>query len=387
MSQPKKIVLVGGGSGGHLTPLVAVASAIKENDTNIVTCHIGQRGEDLQEVTKNSAIDESFAIHAGKFRRYHGESTLKRLLDVKTLFLNCRDVTRFVRGTFESYFLLRKMQPSSIFLKGGFVSVPVGYAARVLKIPYVTHDSDAIPGLANRMTASHATFNLTALPVSGYPYDKNKAIQVGIPLQKGFSRVSLDDKNKAKQLLDIPLDAPVLFVVGGGLGAQVINDAIIASSSELLTQFPELIIIHLSGKSLYKQTVSGYEAALLKEQIDRIRIIDFSTTLSTLSASADVVVTRAGATNIAEFALQAKPSIVIPAPHLTGGQQLHNAAILAKSQAAIVLHENNLKMLGATIIDLLNDTQKQTSLSDSFYKLAVANADQEIASLLIDLKR
>jgi UDP-N-acetylglucosamine:LPS N-acetylglucosamine transferase len=113
---PKRFVLVGGGSGGHLTPLVAVAEAIKKIDSSYIVCHIGQRGENLSEVTHHPAIDESYEIRAGKFRRYHGESRIKQLLDIKTLLLHTRDLFRFGRGTLESFFLLRRLKPSAIFL-------------------------------------------------------------------------------------------------------------------------------------------------------------------------------------------------------------------------------------------------------------------------------
>lgn len=384
----KRIMLVGGGSGGHLTPLVAVAEAIKSIDATSIVCHIGQRGENLAEVTKHPAIDEAYAISAGKFRRYHGESILRRIFDIRTILLNARDVFRFIRGTFESYFLLRRLQPTAIFLKGGFVSVPVGYAARVVKVPYVTHDSDAIPGLANRMTANHGVYNLTALPIDNYPYDAKKAIQVGIPLQKEFKFVTAEDMKQAREALAIPQDAQVLFSVGGGLGAKNINDALVAISNELLERYPRLIIIHLSGKALYNETVSGYKAVVSEKQMNRVKVIDFSTTLYQLSAASDIVITRAGATNVAEFAAQSKPCIVIPAPHLTGGQQLHNAKVINDAQAAIVLHEKDLsKNLMPSIERLLQNPEERKNISESLHKLAVTGADTAIAKMLVDLQK
>jgi UDP-N-acetylglucosamine--N-acetylmuramyl-(pentapeptide) pyrophosphoryl-undecaprenol N-acetylglucosamine transferase len=384
---PKRFVLVGGGSGGHLTPLVAVAEAIKKIDSSYIVCHIGQRGENLSEVTHHPAIDESYEIRAGKFRRYHGESRIKQLLDIKTLLLNTRDLFRFGRGTLESFFLLRRLKPSAIFLKGGFVSVPVGYAARVIKIPYMTHDSDAIPGLANRMTAKHAVYNLTALPVENYPYSPDKAVQVGIPLQKEFIKISTSGMQQARKKLDIPLDAQVVLCVGGGLGAKKINDAIVDRSSELLTSYPKLIILHLTGKSLYDETKKSYDRALSVSQLLRIRTIDFSTTLYQLSAASDVIITRAGATNIAEFAAQSKPCIVIPAPHLTGGQQLHNAEILKNAQAALVVQEDSLESLSSAIQTLLSDVQMRKNISESLNQLAVTGADNRIARLLVEIAK
>jgi len=381
----KTYVLVGGGSGGHLTPLVAVAEALKSLDDSASICHIGQRGENLSEVTQHKAIDESYEIRAGKFRRYHGESWLKQLLDVKTNLLNVRDVFRFIRGTFESYFLLKRLNPNAVFLKGGFVSVPVGYAARLLSIPYVTHDSDAIPGLANRMTAKHAVYNLTALPTKLYPYAEEKSRQVGIPTQKEFVKVTETLQAEARMTLEVPLDADILFSVGGGLGAQKINDAIVAGSRDLLKAHPKLIIIHLTGKSLYNETLAKYQNLLTEELMSRLIVIDFSTTLYQLSAAADIIITRAGATNIAEFAMQQKACIVVPAPHLTGGQQLHNAEVLQQTNAALIVQEDELDKLSTKITFLLDSKEERQKIAKSLNDLAVVDADKSIATLLEEM--
>jgi UDP-N-acetylglucosamine--N-acetylmuramyl-(pentapeptide) pyrophosphoryl-undecaprenol N-acetylglucosamine transferase len=385
--QIKRFVLVGGGSGGHLTPLVAIAEALKAIEPDCIICHVGQRGEDLSEVTRHPSIDESYEIRAGKFRRYHGESAFRQLVDIKTVLLNSRDIFRFIGGTFESYFLLRRLKPASVFLKGGFVSVPVGYAARALKIPYVTHDSDAIPGLANRMTASRAVYNLTALPTVNYPYEPQKALQVGIPLQKEFRKVSNNDKQHARKSLSIPADAQVLLGVGGGLGSKKINDAIVSCANELMQAYPQLIIVHITGKSLYDQTKKSYVLALSEDQLTSVKVIDFSTTLYRLSAAADIIITRGGATNIAEFAAQAKPCIVVPAPHLTGGQQLHNAQILEDAEAALIVQERDLDGLVVAIRALLDDSHERVRMSESLHKLAVSAADDKIARLLIDIQK
>jgi len=381
----KTYVLVGGGSGGHLTPLVAVAEALKSLDDSASICHIGQRGENLSEVTQHKAIDESYEIRAGKFRRYHGESWLKQLLDVKTNLLNVRDVFRFIRGTFESYFLLKRLNPNAVFLKGGFVSVPVGYAARLLSIPYVTHDSDAIPGLANRMTAKHAVYNLTALPTKLYPYAEEKSRQVGIPTQKEFVKVTETLQAEARMTLEVPLDADILLSVGGGLGAQKINDAIVAGSRDLLKAHPKLIIIHLTGKSLYNETLAKYQNLLTEELMSRLIVIDFSTTLYQLSAAADIIITRAGATNIAEFAMQQKACIVVPAPHLTGGQQLHNAEVLQQTNAALIVQEDELDKLSTKITFLLDSKEERQKIAKSLNDLAVVDADKSIATLLEEM--
>lgn len=186
----KTIVLTGGGSGGHITPLLAVAAELKRKDSGCKLVYIGQRGDGLGDIpAANPHIDEVYNVRAGKFRRYHGEG-LRQLLDLPTMFKNIRDAFYVVAGIWQSRKLLKRLQPSVVFVKGGFVGVPVGLAAAQLKIPYVTHDSDAIPGLANRIIARWAAIHAVALPAEVYAYPPAKTVTTGIPLQADFSPVT-----------------------------------------------------------------------------------------------------------------------------------------------------------------------------------------------------
>ncbi len=381
-----KIMLVGGGSGGHLTPLLAVADAIKSQSPDTVVVHVGQKNENLHDVVGGADIDESYEITAGKFRRYHGKSFLSHLFDVKTMILNFRDMFRFAGGTFQAWRLLRQVKPDSIMLKGGFVCVPVGYAARLRRIPYLTHDSDAVPGLANRMTAKHAVYNTTALPIDLYPYASSKTIQVGIPIRAEFVEIDSDSMKSAKRELGISPDSPVIFSVGGGLGAQKVNKALVAAAPELLTENENLIIIHLTGKKLYNETKQMYSEKLSEEQMKSIEIIDFTAELFKYSAAADVVLTRAGATNIAEFALQAKPCVVIPAPQLTGGQQLHNAKVLKDIDAAVIVNEDDLGALSRALSQLLKaPAGEREALGRKLHSLSVHDSADKLATLLLEI--
>lgn len=382
------IMIVGGGSGGHLTPIIAIASSLKKLDSSIRVVHVGQKNEGLQNITEDESIDMTCAITAGKFRRYHGESILSHLLDVKTLLLNIRDLFRFIYGTFEAWMLLGRVRPSSIMLKGGFVSVPVGYAARMRRIPYLTHDSDAVPGLANRLTSKHAVYNTTALPPEIYPYDQTKTFQVGIPIRKEFVEVTEELKNKAKEHLKIDKNTPILLSVGGGLGAQRMNKALVNASKNLLEYNKKLQIIHFTGKKLLQETNDMYKNFLEDGLLKRVEIIDFTTELYKYSAAADIILTRGGATNIAEFAAQAKPCIVVPNPVLTGGQQLHNAKVLSDAGAAIILQETSLDKLDTTIIEVFElSNNDRSALGAKLHKLAVYDSSDKLAKMLIEMAK
>jgi UDP-N-acetylglucosamine--N-acetylmuramyl-(pentapeptide) pyrophosphoryl-undecaprenol N-acetylglucosamine transferase len=384
-SQKIDYMLVGGGSGGHITPLLAVASALKEKKPNCVIGVIGQKGEHLKEAFKDSPVDTVFYISAGKFRRYHGESVISHLLDFKTIALNIRDLFRFIKGTFDAKRLLKKTAPRAIFLKGGFVSVPVGYAARKHKIPYITHDSDAIPGLANRLTSKYAAYNTTALPAENYPYPAAKAKMVGIPLRPEFSLVTEKNKQEFREELGIKSSAPVIFCTGGGNGSRTLNELLAGISADLLKKFPDLVILHLTGKKLVDSTRDLYVRVLGADRVKNIQLFGFYPELYKLSGASDVVIARAGATNLAEFAVQGKAAVVVPSPFLTGGQQLHNAQILKKSEATMVVDEGDEKGLLESVQLLLSDQKQNQKYATNIQNLAVSDAASQIAVILQEI--
>jgi UDP-N-acetylglucosamine--N-acetylmuramyl-(pentapeptide) pyrophosphoryl-undecaprenol N-acetylglucosamine transferase len=383
----KTYVLVGGGSGGHLTPIVAVAESLKSKQQGCIVIHVGQKGENLDDITDILSIDKAYSISAGKFRRYHGESLISQLMDFKTMILNIRDFFRFLVGTFQAYRLIGKTKPNSIFLKGGFVSVPMGYAARLRRVPYITHDSDVIPGLANRLTAKHAVYNTTAMPKELYKYKQSKTIQVGIPIRKEYKKVNSADKDKCKKELGYKTTDKVILSVGGGLGAQRVNHALVLASDSILSDKNDVKLIHLTGKKLFKETQTLYSEVLSSSKEQNLKLVDFTNSLYEFSAAADLVITRAGATNIAEFAAQAKPCIVVPNPILTGGQQIHNAKVLSDSNSAVILDESNLDNLANLVNELIVSPEKLKLLSENINKLAVYNSADIIADLLNEIAK
>lgn len=385
MERGKKILLVGGGSGGHITPLLAVASSLKQLDPRHIVYLVGQKNEQLQEVVDRSLVDGVFEIQAGKFRRYHGESVLSHILDIKTLVLNIRDLFRFLIGTVQAWQLLRTHKPDIIWLKGGFVSVPVGFAARFLHIPYITHDSDAVPGLANRLTAKHARFNTVAMPANLYPYSPGKTIQVGIPLRSEFTLVTPQLQLAYKAKLRIGEQSRMLLVTGGGLGAQRLNVAMAHAASDLLRDYPDLHIFHLSGHALFEDTKRLYQESLEDATYyDRVHVLDFYSDLYELSGAADVVVTRAGATAIAEFATQAKACVIMPNPVLTGGQQVHNARVLELAEAALLVGEGDEVQLEHAVRVLLESPKDREAYAQRLHNTMATNDPAgKVAQLLL----
>jgi UDP-N-acetylglucosamine--N-acetylmuramyl-(pentapeptide) pyrophosphoryl-undecaprenol N-acetylglucosamine transferase len=382
------IVVTGGGSGGHITPLLAVAAELKklQPDTRIV--YIGQKGDPFADVVaKNEHIDDTRMIFAGKFRRYHGEGW-RQLLDIKTILLNIRDGFYFLAGCVQMIWLLRQIKPVNIFVKGGFVGVPVGLAAALWRMPYITHDSDAIPGLANRIIARWASLHAVALPKENYSYPQEKTVTVGVPIAREFEFVTKSEQLQSKKYLTLPQNSDVLLITGGGLGAQSINDAIVSESLGLLDAYPKLHIVHMTGRKNYKPTADSYKKVLSDKLLSRVIIKDYVEDMYRYSSAADVIVARAGATNMAEFATQGKACIIIPSPVLAGGHQLKNAKAYMRSRAIKVVEQDELDsdsgVLAHAIHALMNSEKNRDSLAKQLHTFAHPHSAQMLAELLVE---
>lgn len=378
----------GGGSGGHITPLLATAVELKRLAPEAKLVFIGQKSDRFgQLAAEHPAVDEAYFVSAGKFRRYYGEG-VKQLLNLKTLALNTRDFFRFLVGLAESYRLLGRLAPDVVFIKGGFVGVPIGLAAAQRKIPYVTHDSDAIPGLANRLISRWANYHAVALPASEYKnYPASKTITTGIPLLADFKPASATEQKKARAELNLTEFEQVVLVTGGGLGAQRLNDYVLALAPNLLNKYRRLALIHIAGAKQENAVSAGYKQALTSADLARVKVLGFTSKMAKYAIVSDVIITRAGATTIAEFAALAKPCIVVPNPNLTGGHQLKNAEVLEKNGATLMVTEGKTASdeLFAALEELLASADGRNKLAANLTKLARPDAANKLASLLLEV--
>jgi UDP-N-acetylglucosamine--N-acetylmuramyl-(pentapeptide) pyrophosphoryl-undecaprenol N-acetylglucosamine transferase len=382
--------VTGGGSGGHITPILAVAKELKQLQPQLKIIYIGQRGEQLLDIpTADPNIDEVYTVRAGKFRRYNGEGW-KQIFDVATQFKNIRDAGRVLVGTGQSYRLLRKLKPTAILTRGGFVSVPVAFGAVLNRIPYITHDSDSVPSLANRIIARWARVHAVALPEKLYPYPLAKTKTVGIPLSSEHEPVTAKLQAQYRQKLGIDKYKQVLLVTGGGNGADQLNQVAIANAPYLLKHYPGLVLLHVAGRSLEATVAESYDSVLSDADRQRVKVIGFVSDFYLYTGAADVIVARAGATNLAAFALQEKPCIIVPAEQLVGGHQIKNAEALAKEQAIILLTEAQSEQehrLAHVVSELLSSDAKRTELSHNIAKFARRDAAKQLAMLLLDITK
>ena len=379
--------MTGGGSGGHITPILAVAHELKALRPDAEVIYIGQKDDRLSDIpAADPAIDAVHTIWAGKLRRYADEDW-RQWLNMRYQSLNIRDATRLARGVAQSYRLLRKLKPDVVFTRGGFVSVPVAIGAWLNRVPYITHDSDSVPSLANRLIAPHATLHAVALPAEVYPYPRATTVTVGVPVSADYRPVLPGLKLQYREELRLPYKH-VLFLTGGGNGSRLLNEALVANARYLLRTHQDLAIIHVAGRDLERETNAAYDALNLGGARSRVQVHGYINGLTKYTGAADVVITRGGASTLAELAVQGKACIIVPAPQLTGGHQVKNAKVFAREKAIIQMSEDQVEQperLGRTVSELLSDTARRQMLEHNLARYAHPQAARELAELVMQV--
>ena len=308
----KRIVLTGGGTAGHVTPNIALLPALLTEgyDVHYIGSYDGME--------KNLIGDFSIPYHGiatGKLRRYFSMK-------------NFTDPFRVLKGFREADALIRELKPSIVFSKGGFVSVPVVWAAKKNHIPVIIHESDMTPGLANRLSFSSATKICCNFPETVEKLPKGKAVLTGSPIR---AELMLGDASKAEKIcgFDDP-DKPVIMVVGGSLGAASVNDMIRRILPRLTEKFN---VLHLCGKGKLDESLVGTKGYFQMEYA--------KDEMKDLFAYAEIVVSRAGANAICEFLALHKPNLLIPLPaSVSRGDQLLNAGSFKNQGFSLVLDED-----------------------------------------------
>ncbi len=350
----KRIVLTGGGSAGHVTPNIALIPALQKAGYEIF--YIGS----YEGIEKKLIADYNipyFGIATGKLRRY---------FDPK----NFSDPFRVMKGFTESISLLKKIKPDIIFSKGGFVSVPVVRAARILGIPYIVHESDITPGLANKLSMNGANKICCNFPETMRLLPADKAILTGTPIREELGKGSREEGMKICGFTD---DKPVLMVIGGSLGAQSVNETVRFALPRLLPQFN---VVHICGKEKMdnlKLSVPGYK------QFEYVK-----NELKDLFAMADIVVSRAGANSICELLALKKPNILIPlSTKSSRGDQMLNAKSFEQQGFSLVINNDDLDedILVETIEDLYEDREKFLA---NMNKSSLQSATNVIVQILND---
>lgn len=364
-----RILLVGGGTGGHFYPLISIAEALRESDENIALYYAGPDPYDRESLSAENI--QFVSIAAGKRRRYF--SLLNFLDPFKTFF-----------GIGIAIIKLFVLYPDVVMSKGGYTSVPVVLAAAFLRIPIVVHESDSIPGAANKLAARFAHTVIVSYPETASLFPHPNVVYLGIPIRKALL---LPPSPETLTTFNLDPNRPVVLILGGSQGAEMINSLVLNSLDELLTDFS---IIHQTGAHNFDLCRTTADNLILDPALRKnYHPIPFisGTTLNDAYHVARVVVSRAGSNSIHEIALHHKPSILIPIPEAVSHDQRTNAYTYARSGAATVMEEGNLTdtLLRTEIDRIMQNEDIYTEMVHGTQSFAKHNAAEAIRTLLLDI--
>ncbi|MTT32922.1 undecaprenyldiphospho-muramoylpentapeptide beta-N-acetylglucosaminyltransferase [Terrilactibacillus sp. BCM23-1] len=308
----KKIVFTGGGSAGHVTPNLALIDHLKK-DWDIH--YIGSKTGIEKDLVEAQNINY-YGISSGKLRRY---------FDLK----NFKDPFKVLGGVMQAYFIIKKIKPTVIFSKGGFVSVPVVIAGWLNRIPVYIHESDITPGLANRIAMKFASKLFVTFEEAANHFPKEKVVHTGAPIR---DKLLSGRKQVGLEFLGFKSSKPVLLMMGGSLGAKKINDVLRSSLNDLLKKFQ---VVHLCGKGHLAPEMEGLEGYRQFEYLNE--------ELPDVLAASTIILSRAGSNAIFEFLALKKPMILIPLPlRSSRGDQILNAKSFKQKGFCEILDDDTL---------------------------------------------
>ena len=357
-----RIVLTGGVSGGHTFPLIAVSRALKQASKDpIELLYIGNKGPFEDVLITGEGIPAKY-IFTGKWRRYFS-------------ILNFTDLFKIPLGFFQALWHLFRFMPDAVFAKGGSVSVPVGVAAWVLRIPLVIHDSDAVAGRANRFLAKFASRIAVAYPTAKEFFPAWKTALTGNPVRE---EILAGNAARARAQHHFTESKPVVLVLGGSQGARSLNTAFVRILPGLLKVAQ---VLHQTGAANFEDVTLRAGELGIKAGREGYIPVPFLTAqeLADVLALSEVAISRAGASSIADLAATGKPSILVPLPSAANDEQRMNAYEVARFGGAVVLEEGNLgeHLFLAKVEELLEDADLRAKMSEKirlFYNPEAANA-------------
>ena len=360
------MVLAGGGTGGHVYPSLSVARALEEEmrarNQTVEMLYIGVRGR----------VDETIVpAHGVPFR-----AVAAGQLRVSSPLTFVRNLAKVAQGALQSISILRSFQPDVVFATGGYASVPAGLAARLLRKPLVVYLPDVTPGWAVRMLSRLATRMATTSERALAHLPARKTRVVGYPVRDEFWTI---ERASARGRLGLRPDGKVLLVTGASLGAHAINTAILAALPRLLEHAE---VVHMTGAA-DEGRAQRLRRGLSEEQQARYHVHPYFEDMPAAMHSADLVVSRAGASVLGELPAAGAPSVLVPGEY-EGWSQMPNAEFLQERGAAVMLRNADLDRLGDVVVSLLEDDLRLRRMADAARTLARPDAARDIARMLIE---
>ncbi|MDF2430825.1 MAG: UDP-N-acetylglucosamine--N-acetylmuramyl-(pentapeptide) pyrophosphoryl-undecaprenol [Mucilaginibacter sp.] len=361
----KKIIISGGGTGGHIFPAIAIANALKKIDPDTQILFVGANGR--MEMEKVPAA--GYKIIGLDIQGIQRKSILKNVMFPVKLLLSVR----------KAFQIIKDFKPDAAVGVGGYASGPLLYAASAKGIPCLIQEQNSYAGITNKWLGRKAKKICVAFDGMEQFFPSNRIIKTGNPIRK--ESVDIAGKQRpALELYKLSAFKKTILVTGGSLGARTLNNSIMAGLEKVIAA--DVQIIWQTGKIYYK----GIIEKLGENYHENIRIVEFLNRMDLAYAAADIIISRAGAGTIAELCVIKKPVILVPSPNVAEDHQTKNALALVQENAAMFVADRDAEeKLINKALELLNDKDLQKKLSDNIGKLALPDADEVIAKEVIKI--
>ncbi|KIL73480.1 undecaprenyldiphospho-muramoylpentapeptide beta-N-acetylglucosaminyltransferase [Bacillus badius] len=360
-----KIVVSGGGTGGHIYPALALIRTIKEKHPETSFLYIGtEKGLESKLVTRENIPFQAIEI-----------TGFKRSLSME----NVKTVMRFLKGVKECKRMLKKFKPDAVIGTGGYVCGPVVYAAAKLGIPTVIHEQNSVPGLTNKFLSKYVDKVAICFEEAGSFFPENKVVLTGNPRA---SEVVNAKRSNILTSFGLSQNKKTVLIFGGSRGARPINEAVVQSFSQFADRPYQ--VLYVTGDVHFEKVQQEAAAAGKPENV---AVVPFIHNMPDVLVECDLVVSRAGATTLAELTALGVPSILIPSPYVTNNHQEKNARSLTDHGAAIMLAEKDLSAasLLKSLDDVLLNDNEWRRMKEAAAHLGIKDASERLFSVMLEL--
>ncbi len=368
-----RVLLTGGGTGGHIYPALAVARRLKEMDADVTLLYVGtERGLESSIVPKENIAFKAIEIEG-----------FKRQLNFDGLKYNLKSVGLFLKSIRESRQIIRDFKPDVVLGTGGYVSAPICYAAAKEGVPTVVHEQNSFLGLTNKFLIRYIdrlaiSFDEILTQVSGH---EEKVVFTGNPRAQ---EVAEEEMPQVDTIYGLDVLEPIVLIFGGSRGAEKINQAVVEAYPQLRQRNYQ--VIFATGDYYYETIVAQLEQLSPLDENRSFVVRPYIHDMVDVLSHASAIVSRSGATTIAEITVLGIPSILIPSPNVTDDHQTQNAMSLVKQDAALLLKEENLsgETLLAALDQLMENPEKRVEMSERARILGEPYATDQLIQVMLD---
>jgi len=363
-----RVIISGGGTGGHIFPAIAIADEIKKRNPKAEILFIGAQGKmEMEKVPAAGYRIEGLTIVG--FQR-------------KLTFSNFLLPFKIIKSLLKARSILKEFKPQAVVGVGGYASGPTLQAATMLKLPALVQEQNSFPGKTNKLLASKVNVLCTAYDGLDKFFPKEKIRLTGNPVRHDM--VSIDGKREeAMNYYGFDSSKKTILIIGGSLGARTLNNALVENIAEI-ARHDEIQILWQSGKLYYEQMLE----IMNKEKVGSIKLVQFIDRMDLAYAAADVIISRAGAISVSELCLIGKPVVLVPSPNVAEDHQTKNAMALVNKNAAILVKDTEATQhLFSVVFQLMTDESRMMTYSSEIKKLAKPNATADIVNELEKIAR